>query len=120
MVRHVSENIMIFYFNSEGKLDWSNTVRKKQFDDNSDMLLSYLLFNTGSEVRFLFNQLERREQILNSVTLNSAGKLKRDPTLKGLDRNYEFMPRYGKQIGLREIVLPCMNRNYICFAKLDF
>jgi len=120
MVRHVSENIMIFYFNSEGKLDWSNTVRKKQFDDNSDMLLSYLLFNTGTEVRFLFNQLERREQILNSVTLNSAGKLKRDPTLKGLDRNYEFMPRYGKQIGLREIVLPCMNRNYICFAKLDF
>jgi hypothetical protein len=120
MVRHVSENVMIFFFNRNGNLEWSNTVRKKQFDDNSDVMLSYLLFNTGSEVRFLFNQLEKREQILNSVTLNAAGKLKRDPTLKGLDSNYEFMPRYGKQVGLREVVLPCTNRNYICFAKLDF
>lgn len=120
MVRHVSENIMIFYFSPQGRLEWSNTVRKRQFDDNSDILLSYLLFNTGGEIRFLFNQLERREQILNSVTINPEGRLKRDPTLKGLDRNYEFMPKYGKQIGLREIVMPCMNRNYICFAKLDF
>ena len=120
LVRHVSENVMVFYFNPDGKLQWSNVVRKKQFDDNSDILLSYLLFNTGSEIRFLFNQLERREQILNSVTLNAEGRMKRDPTLKGLDRNYEFMPRYGKQTGPRELVIPCMNRNYICFAKLDF
>ena len=120
LVRHVSENVMVFYFNPDGKLQWSNVVRKKQFDDNSDILLSYLLFNTGTEIRFLFNQLERREQILNSVTLNAEGRMKRDPTLKGLDRNYEFMPRYGKQTGPRELVIPCMNRNYICFAKLDF
>ena len=120
MVRHYSENIMIFFFNKDGSLDWSNTIQKSQFDDNSDMYLSYQLFNTGSEVRFLFNQLERRELMLNSVTVNAAGTLKRDPTLKGMDQEYEFMPRYGKQVGLREIVLPCMNRNFICFAKLDF
>jgi hypothetical protein len=120
MVRHYSENIMIFFFNKDGTLKWSNTIQKRQFDDNSDMYLSYQLFNTGNEVRFLFNQLEKREQILNSVTVNAAGTLKRDPTLKGLDKEYDFMPRYGKQVGLREIVLPCMNRNYICFAKMDF
>ena len=120
MVRHVSENIMVFFFGRDGRLDWSNTVRKKQYDDNSDILLSYLLFNTGGEVRFLFNQLERREQVLNSVTLNPSGKVKRDPTMKGLNASYEFMPRYGKQVGAREVVMPCMNRNYICFAKLDF
>jgi hypothetical protein len=120
LVRHVSENIMVFFFGRDGRLEWSNTVRKKQYDDNSDVLLSYLLFNTGSEVRFLFNQLERREQVLNSVTLNAAGKIKRDPTMKGLDANFEFMPRYGKQVGPREVVMPCIYRNYICFAKLDF
>ena len=120
MVRHFSENIMIFFFNKDGGLEWSNTIEKKQFDDNSDMYLSYQLFNTGSEVRFLFNQLERRELMLNSVTINATGIIKRDPTLKGLDQGYDFMPRYGKQIGLREIVLPCMNRNFICFAKLEF
>jgi hypothetical protein len=120
LVRHVSENIMVFFFGRDGRLEWSNTVRKKQYDDNSDVLLSYLLFNTGSEVRFLFNQLERREQVLNSVTLNATGKLKRDPTMKGLDASFEFMPRYGKQVAPREVVIPCVYRNYICFAKLDF
>jgi hypothetical protein len=120
MVRHFAENIMIFFFNREGKLIWSNTIQKKQFDDNTDMFLSYNLFNTGSEVRFLYNQLERRELMLNSATINAQGQVKRDPTLKGLDKEYDFMPRYGKQVGLREIVLPCMNRNFICFAKLDF
>ena len=120
MVRYYSENVMIFFFNKDGGLQWSNTIQKQQFDDNSEMYLSYQLFNTGNEVRFLFNQLERRELMLNSVTINASGVLKRDPTLKGLDQAYEFMPRYGKQIGLRQIVLPCMNRNFICFAKLEF
>ena len=120
IVRHFAENIMIFFFSRDGKLVWSNTIQKKQFDDNTDMFLSYYLFNTGTEVRFLFNQLERRELMLNSATINAQGQIKRDPTLKGLDKEYDFMPRYGKQVGLREIVLPCMSRNFICFAKLDF
>ena len=120
MVRHFSENIMIFFFKKDGNLQWSNIIEKRQFDDNSNMNLSYQLFNTGNEVRFLFNQLERRELLLNSVTINATGTIKRDPTLKGLDQGYIFMPRYGKQVGLKEIVLPCMNRNFICFAKLDF
>ncbi|WP_336516270.1 hypothetical protein [Pollutibacter soli] len=118
--RHFAENIMIFYFNKAGNLVWSNAIRKTQFDDNTDMYLSYQLFNTGSEVRILFNQLERRERMLNSVTANASGEIKKDPTLRNLDKGYEFMPRFGKQVGLKEIVLPCMNRNYICFAKLDF
>jgi hypothetical protein len=119
-VRHFAENLTIFFFNRDGKLIWSNTIQKRQFDDNTDMYLSFNLFNTGSEVRFLFNQLERRELMLNSVTVNAQGNVKRDPTLKGLDKEYDFMPRYGKQVGLKEIVLPCVNRNFICFAKLDF
>ncbi len=119
-VRHFAENIMIFFFNKEGKLMWSNTVRKTQFDDNTDMFISYQIFNTGSAVRFLFNQLERRERMLSSVTANAGGEVNREPTLRNLDKGYDFMPRFGKQVGLKELVVPCMYKNYICFAKLDF
>lgn len=119
-IRHFAENIMIFFFNKEGKLMWSNTVRKTQFDDNTDMFISYQIFNTGNEVRFLFNQLERRERMLSSVTANAAGEVNREPTLRNLDKGYDFMPRFGKQVGLKELVVPCMYKNYICFAKLDF
>lgn len=120
LVRHVAENIIVFYYNAEGKLQWTNAIRKNQFDDNTDAYLSYQLFNTGSEVRFLFNQREKRELLLNSATIDAEGKVKRQPTLKNLNRDYDFMPKYGKQIGLRQVVLPCMYKNYICFAKLEF
>lgn len=120
LVRYVSENIMVFFFNADGSLRWSNTIRKSQYDDNSDAFISYQLFNTGNEVRFLFNQREKREQMLNSATLDAEGKVKRQPTLKNLDREYDFMPKFGKQIGLRQIVIPCVYKNYICFAKIEF
>lgn len=119
-VRHVAENILLFYFNAAGQLQWTNTVRKSQFDDNTDAYLSYQLFNTGSEIRFLFNQREKRELLLNSATVDAEGKVKRQPTLKNLNRDYDFMPKFGKQIGLRQVVLPCMYKNYICFAKIEF
>jgi hypothetical protein len=120
MTRHYADNIVVMSFDSNAKLQWSNVVRKTQFDDNTDMFLSYQIFYTGTEVKFLFNSLEKRELMLNSVSVTPEGQMKREPTLRSLDRNYEFMPRYGKQVGARQIVLPCMYKNYICFAKLDF
>lgn len=119
-VRHYAENVVVMSFDDRAQLQWSNVVRKNQFDDNSDMFLSYQIFNSGSEIKFLFNVEERREKILASVTINPEGQQKREPTMRNLDRNYQFMPRFGKQVGARQIVLPCMYKNYICFAKIDF
>jgi hypothetical protein len=119
-VRYISENIMVFFFNADGKLRWSNAIRKSQYDDQSDSFISYQLFNTGNEIRFLFNQKEKRELLLNSATIDSEGRIKRQPTLKNLNREYDFMPKFGKQVGLRQIIMPCMYKNYICFAKLEF
>ena len=119
-VRHYTENILVLSYDANAQLQWSNIIHKNQFDDNSDMLLSYQIFNTGGEVKFLFNNLEKRDQILTSVSMNPEGQQKREPTMRNLDRNYQFMPRYGKQVGARQVVLPCMYKNYICFSKIDF
>ncbi|MEO6915673.1 MAG: hypothetical protein ABI151_08520, partial [Chitinophagaceae bacterium] len=68
----------------------------------------------------LFNQFERRKLLLNDQSLNSEGKIIRNPTLKNLDKGYEFMPRFAKQVSSRQIIVPCLYRNYLCFAKIDF
>jgi len=120
LVRYNAENIMVFYFNPDGQLNWSNTIRKNQYEDNTDSFISYQLFNTGTELRFLFNQREKRSLLLNSATIDGDGRLKRQPTLKNLNREYEFLPKFGKQVGLRQFILPCMYKNYICFAKVEF
>ena len=119
-VRYHADNIVVFSFDKTGQLQWANVVRKGQFDDDSDDRISYYVMNTGGQLHFLFNQLERRNQLLNDYALSPDGQITRNPTLKNLDKGYEFMPKYGKQVSAKQIIVPCFIRNYICFAKIDF
>lgn len=119
-VRYQADNITIQSFDKNGKREWSSVITKEQFDDQSDDLLSYQIMNTGGQVHFLFNNLERRVQLLSDFSLKPDGELTRNPTLKDLDRGYEFMPKYGKQVSARQMIIPCIYRNYVCFAKLEY
>jgi hypothetical protein len=119
-VRYQADNIVISSYDKNGNREWNNVVRKEQFDDQSDDELSYQIMNTGGQLHILFNQMERRLKLLTDYTIDPDGQIKPNPTLKGLDKGYEFMPKYGKQVSSRQIIIPCIYRNYICFAKLDF
>lgn len=119
-VRYHADNMIIFSFDKDGKLAWSNVVRKGQFDDDSEDKISYQIMNTGGQLHFLFNLQERRTSLLNDYSLTPDGQINRNPTLKNLDKGHEFMPKYGKQVSANQIIIPCFYRNYICFAKIDF
>jgi hypothetical protein len=119
-VRHHADNITVLSFDKEGKLQWSNVIHKEQFDDETDDRISYQLMNTGSQIHYLFNLDEKRSLLLNDYTLTPSGEISRNPTLKNLDRGFEFLPKYAKQVSAKQIVLPCYYRNYICFAKIEY
>lgn len=119
-LRYQAENIAVLSFNSSGTKEWSIVISKDQFDDQTDNLLSYQVMNTGSELHFLFNQMEKRLLLLNDFTLQRGGEIRRNPTLKNLDKGYEFMPKYAKQVSSRQMIIPCLDRNYICFAKIEY
>ncbi len=119
-VRYHSDNIAILSFNNKGEIEWSSVIVKAQFNDESDDKVTYQLMNTGDQLHFLFNQLERRTELLNDYGLTADGTITRNPTLKNLERGYEFLPKYGKQVSLKQMIIPCFFRNYICFAKIDY
>ena len=119
-VRYHADNITLFGFDSSGKLMWSNVIHKEQFDDESDDRISYKLMKTGGQAHFLFNQEEKRVQLLNDFSADASGQLNRNPTLHNLDKGYEFMPKYAKQVSSRQMIIPCFRNNYICFAKLEY
>jgi hypothetical protein len=119
-VRHHADNITLLSFDNTGKLEWSNVIRKEQFDDEGGDRVSYQLMNTGGQLHFIFNQEEKRTLLLNDYALNASGEINRNPTLKNLDRGYEFLPKYGKQVSSRQLIIPCFYRNYICFAKVEY
>lgn len=118
--RYYYNNIVVFNMDKNGNMLWNNVIHKSQYDDDTDDFLSYELFNTGSKLHFLFNEKERKNQILSDQSVDANGELSRNPTLKSLDKGYEFMPRLAKQVGAHQIIVPCYYRNYICFAKIDY
>ena len=118
--RFHAENIMVLSFDGQGELQWSSVIPKSQFDDDTENKISHELVNTGGELHFLFNLYERRNELLNDQSISPEGKVTRYPTLRNLDHGYEFMPRYGKQVSSWESIIPCLYRNYLCFAKVDF
>lgn len=118
--RYNAQNVALISFDSTGIVNWSNIINKLQYDDETDAFIGYATLNTGDQLHFLFNQQEKRTQLLTDQSISPSGQIVRNPTLKNLDKGYDFMPRYGKQIGSRQIVFPCMYRNYLCFARLDF
>lgn len=118
--RYNAENIMILSYNKDGAIDWSSVIPKSQFDDESDNMISFQLVNTGADIHFLFNISEKRTIMLNDQSVGADGKITRNPTLKNLDKGYEFMTRSGKQVSGWQVIVPCLYRNYLCFAKIEY
>lgn len=119
--RYYANNIMILSLDKNGLLEWSNVIEKSQYDDQTDNMLSFQTMNTGSEIHFVFNQYEKRATLLTDQSIDSDGKITRNPTLKNLDKNYEFMPRFAKQVSASQMIVPCLYRGgYLGFAKVEW
>ena len=118
--RFHSENIMVLSFDKEGKMEWNSAIPKSQYDDENDGLISHQVLIAGGELQLFFNLYERRTLLLNNQSIAPDGKITRHPTLKNLDREINFMPRFGKQVSARALVMPAMYRNSLLFAKIEF
>jgi len=120
ITRFFADNIAIVSFDVSGKMEWSNVITKSQYDDNTDDFIGYGLMNSGDQIHFMFNVADKRQLIFSDQSITPEGQIIRNPTLRGLDRGYDFMPKRMKQTGARELIVPCEYRNYVCFAKVDF
>jgi hypothetical protein len=118
--RYYYNNVLVLNLNKSGTPDWVSVVNKSQYDDQGDSYLSYASVLTGGKLHFLFNTVERRTEIVNDQSVDKTGKVTRNPPLRNLDRGYQFMLRYGKQVSATQIIVPCIFRNYICFAKIEY
>lgn len=117
-VRYYYDNIVVFNMNKEGNIDWTKVIHKDQMDDNDDNFLSYSIMNSGGEIHFLFN-MDRNNQIITDQSLAPNGQDTRNATLKSQEKGYQFMTKLSKQVGSRQLLIPCLYRGYICFAKVD-
>ncbi|RYY47248.1 MAG: hypothetical protein EOO06_12810 [Chitinophagaceae bacterium] len=118
--RYYYDKILVLNVGTGLNLEWSNTVLKSQSDDNNDSFLSFGTMNAGSEIHFLFIEKEKNAQIISNHSVSPYGNMFRYPTIKSREAGYQFMPRLSKQVGARQVLMPCVYRGNISFARIDF
>lgn len=118
--RYYYENILVTSIDKNGKQEWNNVIQKEQYDDENDNFMSFNTMIAGGEIQFFFNDPDKNYEVLSWQSITPGGQLKRNPPLKSLEKTYRYMPRFAKQVGARQLLVPCMYRGNICFAKADF
>jgi len=119
-IRNTGGNMLMFSFSSESVLQDIQILRKSQEEYKTSHLLSYALLNSGSGIRFLYNEKEKPEMSLRSASFFPGERIKRNPAIKGAIPNMRFLPRYATQISANECIIPCIKANYGSFARIVF
>jgi hypothetical protein len=114
------ENIVVLNIDSTLNLVTQSIINKKQMDVENDNYLSFSNFTGRNELHFLFLERDRRRDVISDHALQTDGQVKRYPTISSNETNYEFMPRLGKQISSRQIIVPYSYLNKIGFAKIEW
>ena len=119
-IRNTGGNMLMFSFSGESVLQDIQILRKSQEEYKTSHLLSYALLNSGSGIRFLYNEKEKPEMSLRSASFFPGERIKRNPAIKGAIPNMRFLPRYATQISANECIIPCIKANYGSFARIVF
>ncbi len=119
-IRYYNDNILVLSVAKNANPEWTNIIHKQQYSDENDNFISFCTFNTSGQVHFLFNDISKREKHLSDNIITPGGTIKRNPTLRTYEKGFELMPKFAKQVGTRQVIIPCTYRGQICFAKVDF
>ena len=114
-------DIMALSYDKDGALEWNSFIPKEQYSqEDNGIFSSYALLNSGGTLAFLFNDFNEAHSKIQLATLTSDGKTDINSfTAEGNDYP-DWIPRSGKQVAGRVLVVPCFHKKQICFAKVVF
>jgi hypothetical protein len=118
-IRYYYENILVTGISPSGDLQWNNVVAKQQFSDENDNHLSFGTFHSGDGLHILFNDITKRESLMMDNAITGSGSLRRHPSFKTYEKGIDFMPRYARQTGPREVIVPAIIRSQLVFTRLE-
>jgi hypothetical protein len=114
-------DILTLSYDAEGKREWNAYVRKDQYSqEDGGAFSSYAFINTGGSLGFLYNDYDSRRSRIQLGTINDEGKVAFHPLDTGSDTDPDWLPRAGRQVSAHELIVPCLHRRQICFAKVVF
>ena len=122
MIREYHYNdIMALSYNKDGVKQWQSIIPKEQYSqEDGGMFSSYVMLNSGGSLAFLFNDFNNSRSRIQLATLDPDGKTLLNAFSVSDNDGRDWLPRAGKQVASRVLIVPCLRRKQICFAKLMF
>jgi hypothetical protein len=112
-------DILVMSYNASGMNEWHTFLRKEQYSqEDGGMFSSYAIMNTGGGLGFVFNDFNAHRSRLQIGSIASDGTLSLGIMDKSNNDDPDWLPKLGKQVDNREIVVPCLRKKQICFAKI--
>ena len=114
-------DIMALSYNKEGVRDWKAFINKEQYSqEDGGAFASYALLNSGGSLAFLFNDFNTSRSKIQLATVDPDGKTEVSSFTPIGNNSPDWLPRAGRQVASRALVVPCLLKKQICFAKVVF
>lgn len=114
-------DILALSYNGDGKRDWNSFIRKNQYSqEDGGLFSSYAIMNSGGTLGFLFNDFNVSHSRIQFAAMDGDGKLNINALSAGDIEDPDWLPRSAKQVAAKELVVPCLRKKQICFAKIVF
>ena len=114
-------DLLVFSIHPDGTTHWHKIIRKKQFSEGDDgFYSSYNLSFDRNEMQFIFNEEVSANTAIIKHSINGIGEMEKEIILGDIRDEILLVPRLGKQIGSKELILPSIFRNKLRLVKLTF
>lgn len=114
-------DILALSYDKDGKREWASVIPKIQYSqDDNGTFSSYALLNSGGSLAFLYNDFNRNNQRIQLATIDADGKTNFHSFNPDGNDNPDWIPRMGKQIGARTLLIPCLHKKEMYFVKVGF
>ena len=114
-------DIMVLSYDKDGTRQWSSFIPKEQYSqEDGGIFSSYALLNTGGTLAFLFNDFNTYRSRIQLAALTAEGKSDIHSFRPEGNDDPDWLPRNGKQVAGRILIVPCLHKKQICFAKVVF
>lgn len=115
------EDILALSYDGNGNPEWHAFIRKNQYSqEDGGLFSSYALVNAGGALGFLYNDFNASRSRIQLSTIDGAGMVEHHSINTLGNRDPDWLPRSGMQIGANEMIVPCLRKQQICFAKIVF
>jgi hypothetical protein len=115
------DDIMAIAYSKDGVREWDVVIPKEQYSqEDGGVFSSYLLLNTGGAIGFLYNDFNYKQSRIQLSTVEPGGEAHTSSFAAEGSDGPDWLPRAGKQVAARVLIVPCLHKRQICFAKVVF